>query len=49
MRTLWRRAVQSVYIPLFDTAEDTLRTFSASGKVLFLFFSALLVTSAAAR
>lgn len=48
MRTLWRRAVQSVYIPLFDTAEDTLRTFSASGKVLFLFFSALLVTSAAA-
>ncbi len=48
MRTLWRRAVQSVYIPLFDMAEDTLRTFSASGKVLFLFFSALLVTSAAA-
>ena len=45
MRTFWRRAQQSVYVPVIDTIEDTIRAFTASGRALFLFFAGLLVLS----
>lgn len=45
MRNFWRTASQSVYMPLVDRAEDTLRSFSASGRALFLFFAGMLVIS----
>lgn len=48
MRKFWRTASQSVYMPLVDKAEDTLRSFSASGRALFLFFAGMLVISSAA-
>jgi len=46
MKTLWRSASRPVYVPLFDTAEGLYRSFSASGRALFLFFAGLLIVSA---
>jgi peptide/nickel transport system substrate-binding protein len=48
MRTIWRTLIQPVYIPFVDTAEDAYRAFSSTGRALFLFFSVLLIISAAA-
>ncbi|MDZ4226389.1 MAG: ABC transporter substrate-binding protein, partial [Patescibacteria group bacterium] len=46
MRSFWRTASRLVYLPFIDKAEDAYRAFAASGRALFLFFSALLVISA---
>ncbi|MBC7836562.1 peptide ABC transporter substrate-binding protein [Acetobacteraceae bacterium] len=48
MRKLWRLASRSVYIPLLDTAQDTYRSLSVTGRSLFLFFATLLVLSSGA-
>lgn len=48
MRSLWRKASRPVYLPFVDKAEDVYRSFAASGRALFLFFSGLLVVSAVA-
>ncbi len=45
MLKFWRLASRSVYIPLLDSMEDTYRSFSKSGRTLFVFFSTLLVVS----
>ena len=45
MKHLWRSASRPVYVPLFDTAEGLYRSFSASGRALFLFFAGLLIVS----
>ncbi len=48
MRTLWRTVASSVHVPFIDTLEETLHSFSASGRVLFVFFSGTLVFSTCA-
>lgn len=45
MRDLWRTATKGFSVPVFEEAEAVLHSFSASGRVLFLFFAWLLVVS----
>lgn len=47
MKYFWRSTSRPVYLPLFDRAEDLYRSFSASGRALFLFFATLLIVSTA--
>ncbi|MDZ4226103.1 MAG: ABC transporter substrate-binding protein, partial [Patescibacteria group bacterium] len=47
MFSLWRKASRPVYLPFVDKAEDVYHSFAASGRALFIFFSALLVVSSA--
>lgn len=48
MRDFWRTASQSRSLPFLQKAEDTVNSFSASGRALFIFFAGLLVVSSAA-
>ena len=48
MLSFLRTAARSVYLPIIDKAEDAYAAFAASGRALFLFFSALLIVSSGA-
>lgn len=48
MRDLWRTASRSAYIPFLEKLSDTVRAFSASGRLLFFFFAGLCVISSMA-
>lgn len=45
MRDLWRTATKDFSVPAFEKAEAIFRSFSASGRILFLFFAWMLVVS----
>lgn len=45
MRAFWRKDSTHHSLPFISQAEETYRSFSASGRALFLFFAALLVIS----
>lgn len=47
MRSLWRILCRPVYLPLVDTAEDTYRALSQTGRAFFVVLAAALVISAA--
>lgn len=47
MKKLWHIAGQSVHLPWVDKAEDTLRSFTSSGRALFLFFAGMMIVSTA--
>ena len=45
MRKFWRTASRSAHLPFIASAEETLSSFSASGRALFYFFAGLLIIS----
>ena len=45
MRKFWRTASRSAHLPFIGIAEETLASFTASGRALFYFFAGLLVVS----
>jgi peptide/nickel transport system substrate-binding protein len=45
MRKFLRTASRSAHLPFIQTAEETLRSFTASGRVLFFIFAGLMVAS----
>lgn len=47
MRDFWRTATQSRSLSFLQAAEDTVRSFSATGRALFAFFAGLLILSTA--
>lgn len=48
LRTLWRTAQRRVELSLIDLAEQTFRSFSESGRALFIFFAGLCAISTVA-
>src|SRR3989344_7872351 len=45
MRKFWRTASRSAHLPFIASAEETLSSFSASGRALFYFFAGVLIIS----
>jgi len=45
IRSVWRSAGRRVEVPLIDQAEQTFRSFSESGRALFIFFAGLCAIS----